>query len=53
MLDVGNLGGGEGRHLVTGVVAEKHVEIVEVAPRRAEDDGFPCRAHVIPFRQLI
>jgi hypothetical protein len=27
------------------MVAEKHVEIVEIAPRRAQDDGFPWFLH--------
>ena len=36
--DVGDLGGGEGDHLIIRIVAEEDVEIVEVASRGAHDD---------------
>ena len=36
--NTGDLGGGEGDHLVGGVGAENHVEIVEVATGRAHDE---------------
>ncbi len=38
-LDVRDLGGGKGDHPVAGIVAEIDVEIVEIPPRRAHDDG--------------
>src|SRR3990172_3048947 len=39
-LDIRDLGGSERDHLVVPVPAEERVEVMEVASRRAHDDGF-------------
>jgi hypothetical protein len=43
--DVRDLGGGEGHHLHSGVVPEGDVEVVEVAPGRAQDQD-PAPKHL-------
>src|SRR5262245_40724861 len=45
-LDVGDLGRGEGDHLIGGVVAEEDVEVVEIASRRPHDDDLARTCHV-------
>ena len=39
VLDIGNLGGRKGDHLVIGVVAEKDIKVVKIAAGCSEDDS--------------
>ena len=38
-LDIRDLGSGEGNNIVVGVIPKEHVEVVEIAPCGAHDDG--------------
>ena len=42
ILDVGNLRRREGNDFIGGIIAEEDVEVVEITPRRAENDDTLC-----------